>query len=204
MGNLIKIFANESLANVLTLFCLNPASEFFQKTIADRTGKRLIQVQRSLKTLEDIGLITSRKEGRMIFYKAEPTHPAFQDLKNIFMKTISLGDTLRKALEQYAKQIDFAWIYGSVAQGKEKSDSDIDLVMISDLSLKELSQITEPLTASLNRELNPLFMSPFSLIKRIQEGDHFVAQLMQGEKIWIIGDDRLFRRFIRARVTENP
>lgn len=203
MGSLVKIFANEALAKVLSLFCMNPATEFFQRAIARETGKQLIQVQRSLRTLEGVGLITTRKQGRMSFYKAVPTHPAFQDLKNIFIKTISLGDTLRKALEERAKRIEFAWIYGSVAQGKEKFDSDIDLVLVSNLTLKELSQITGPLTDSLNRDLNPLFLTPKSLLKRLQEKDHFTSRLIEGEKIWIIGNDHQFRRFINTRSSQT-
>lgn len=196
MGNIVKIFANEALAKVLALFCVNPSTEFFQRAIARETGKQLIQVQRSLKTLEESGLITARKQGRMQFYKAVSTHPAFQDLKNIFVKTISLGDTLRKALAQHAKHIEFAWIYGSVAQGREKSDSDIDLILVSDLTLKETSEIIGPLVDSLHRELNPLLLTPQALLKRVREKDHFITELIQGEKIWIVGDDHHFRRFI--------
>ncbi len=195
MASLIKIFANETLTRVLTFFFLNPATELFQRTIARQVGKALIQVQRSLKTLEDVGLITVRKEGRMVFYKAHVTHPAFQDLKNIFIKTVALGDILRKELEPHGKEIQFAWIYGSVAKGHENQDSDIDLLIISDLSLKDLSKVTSPLMEKLSRELNPLFLTPKSLLKRIQEKDPFISSLIKQPKIWMIGNDDDFRRF---------
>jgi predicted nucleotidyltransferase len=198
MGSLVKIFANETLVKVLSLFFLNPATEFFQRAIATEIGKALIQVQRSLKILEELGLVSSRRQGRMIFYKADPGHVVFQDLKNIFLKTFVLGDTLRKEMQRYSKHIQFAWIYGSVAQGREKSDSDIDLAIISDLTLKELSQVTESLIESLDRELSPLFLTPKTFLMRIHEKDHFVTRLIQGEKIWMIGDDHQLRRFIES------
>lgn len=204
MTSLLKIFANEPLARVLSLFFLNPSTEFFQRAVVKEIGKGLIQAQRSLKILEETGLITARKVGRMIFYKAVSTHPAFQDLKNVFLKTISFGDTLRKALGAHSKHIQFAWIYGSVAQGCEQADSDIDLVVISDLTLKELSQVIGPLADSLNRELSPLFLTPVSFRNRLHEKDHFVTRLVQDKKIWMIGDDQQLRRFIDRGSLKTP
>jgi len=93
MDPLVKLFANPSLVEILNLFLLNPEEEFYQSDIAKKTNKALMQVQRPLKTLKEIGLISSVQRGRMVYYQAVRTHPAFEDLKRLFLKTLSLGES---------------------------------------------------------------------------------------------------------------
>ena len=55
MTPFLKLFANPSLAETLGLFLLNPEKEFYQSDIVKKTGHALMQVQRALKILEEIG-----------------------------------------------------------------------------------------------------------------------------------------------------
>src|SRR5262249_19559533 len=98
MSPLLQLFANPPLVKTLGLFLMNPEEEFYQTDIVKKTDLALVQVQRALKTLEKIGLISSVKRGRMVYYKAIRTYPGFGDLKNLFFKTISLGENVRNAL----------------------------------------------------------------------------------------------------------
>lgn len=203
MSPFLKLFANPSLAETLGLFLLNPETEFCQSAIVKKTHHALVQVQRAVKTLEEIGLVSSERRGRMVYYKAIRSHPGFEDLKRLFLKTIVIGDCIRDAFGPMAEKIDWAFIYGSVASGQESADSDIDLFIIADLTLKELSKALGPLSRNLGRELNPILLKKEEFLKRVQNNDHFVAEIVNVSKIWLIGDEDEFKNMVKRRKNKS-
>ena len=56
-----------------------------------------------------------------------------------FFKSVGISEALKENLHD--KQIKIAFIYGSYARGEESLLSDIDLMIIGDISSKELSGI---------------------------------------------------------------
>ncbi|HSW72068.1 MAG TPA: nucleotidyltransferase domain-containing protein [Chlamydiales bacterium] len=201
MNSLIKIFANQTLVETLNLFLLNPDEEFYQFDISKRIKKALMQVQRVLKTLQEVGLISSIKHGRMVYYRAVRTHPAFEDLKHLFLKTISLGETVRLALQPFHDSIYLTFIFGSVAKDTESLESDIDLFIISDISLRELSQVLTPLSHALKRELNPIIYKREDFKKKLLARDHFLTRIIKEPKLWIIGNEDNLKQLVKRGKT---
>lgn len=203
MSSLLKIFANPSLAETLSLFLVNPEEEFYQFEIAQKTAKALIQIQRALKTLEEVGLVSSVRRGKMIYYKIVKNHPAFEDLKRLFLKTIALGEGIRQALLPLHDKIYLVFIFGSVARGDENMESDIDLFIVAELTLRELSKALSPLSKGLHRELNPIIFTPQEFQKRISQKDHFLVEVMNSPKLWILGNENEFRQMAKGRKTQT-
>lgn len=203
MNPISKLFANPTLVEVLGLFLQSPEEELYQTEIVKKTHKSLMQVQRSLKILEEVGLIVASREGRMVYYKAVRNHPAFEDLKRLFFKTVALGDTLRKALLPFKSRIHLAFIFGSVARGEESADSDIDLFVLADTTLRELSKVFGPLSKQLQRELNPVVFGSLEFKKRLLEKDHFLLQVIDSPKLWIIGDENELKQLGKRGETQD-
>ncbi len=195
MSPLLKLFATPTLAEILSLLFLNPEEEFYQSELAKKIQKGLIQVQRTIKVLEETGLIASTHRGRMIYYRAARTHPAFNDLKNLFLKTLSLGESIQKALLSF--KISLAFIFGSVARGNESIDSDIDLFIVTKVTLRELSKALGPLSKKLQRELNPVIFEPDEFKNKISKNDPFLIEVLQAPKLWIIGNDRILKQMLK-------
>ncbi len=199
MSAIIKIFANPTMVEVLSLFLQSPDEELYQADIVKRSGKSLMQVQRTLKTLQEVGLITSFHRGRFIFYKVVTSHPIFEDLKKLFLKTVALGDVIRLALAPLSNKITASFIFGSIAQGSETLDSDIDLFILGDISLRELSKILGQLSKKLKRELNPVVFGLSEFKKRLSHNDHFLLEITSKPNIWIAGDENEFARMVKRR-----
>jgi predicted nucleotidyltransferase len=189
LSNLSELFPNPALVEVLSLFLLHPENEFYQRGIAEATGNALRQVQRALKRIERAGLVTKTRRGNMVYYKAERMHPAFEDLKHVFLKTVALGDVLREALGPLANKVKLAFIFGSLAQGRETAQSDIDLFLVGELSLKELIKLLGPVISELGREFNPVVYPPDEFKKKARENHHFITEVIRGSKIWLIGNE---------------
>ncbi|MBS3905038.1 MAG: nucleotidyltransferase domain-containing protein [Simkania sp.] len=203
MSSLFKLFANPTLVETLSLFLLNPEEEFYQSLLVRKTGKALMQVQRALKTLKEVGLIASEHQGRMVYYKAVKTHPIFQDLKKMFLKTVSLGEGIRRALLPIQNKISIAFIFGSVAKDTESLDSDIDLFIVGDLTLRELIKSLSPFSKGLQRELNPVIFETLEFKKRVLEKDHFLVEVIGSPKLWILGNENDLKRLVKGRKTKG-
>jgi predicted nucleotidyltransferase len=148
-------------------------------------------VQRELAQLEAAELVTVRRVGNQKHYQANASAPIFEELRGLVLKTSGLVDVLRAALAPLAAQIDQAFIYGSIAKGKDTAESDVDLMVVSEkLSYADLFAALEPATQRLQRTVNPTLYTPIEIDKRILDDNSFVKRVMAQPKLWVIGEDR--------------
>lgn len=192
-----ELFSSSTMTDLLNIFFLHSTEEFYQRELSRLTGNPLYLVQRELVRMERAGIIRKEKRGNRVYYAAQNENPAFLDLKRFFMKTIALGDRLSEVLAPLSSKIDFAFIYGSVAAGEDKAESDIDILVVGRTSLKELSMILGQAGRELGREINPNVYSVSEFKKRAGEGNSFLKSIIEGHKIWLIGDPDKLAEFIR-------
>jgi predicted nucleotidyltransferase len=183
------LFASHTLARLLTAFVTRSQADFYQKELADAAGTGLYAVQRELARLERLGLVTKAPRGNRVYYQANRSHPAFEDLKRLVLKTMALGDALRAALVPLSDRVRVAFVYGSFARGEETAASDVDLLMVGNLTLREASAVLGPVGRDLGRELNTAVYPEDEFKAKTAEGHHFLAEVLKGEKIYLIGDD---------------
>lgn len=124
-----ELLTSSTRAKLLTLLLTHPREEFYLRELHRRLGQSLHAVQHEVARLERLELVTVSRRGRQKFYKANERHPLFPDLKRIVYKTAALGDVLRGALAA-VQGMRAAFIYGSVAKGREGAGSDIDLMVV--------------------------------------------------------------------------
>ena len=103
------------------------------------------------------------------------------------MKTLGLADVLREALQALEERIRLAYIYGSFASGTARAKSDVDLMIVGDLGLKDLAGPLAEAERLLSREVNVTVYSEEEYRSRLNEEDGFVARVHQGAKIMIMG-----------------
>lgn len=188
MSDIVSIFATPTLAALLAVFAREPERTYIQKELVDETGGSLYLVQRELKRLEDAGLVARETRGRQVEYTANVQHPAFAGLRDVLLATVALGDRLRAALPDLPG-VHLAFVFGSVAAGDETPDSDLDIFVVGDLGLRDVSTRLVPVLRDVGREPNIITMSESEFRDRALRGDHLVATVMAGPKMWIVGDD---------------
>jgi predicted nucleotidyltransferase len=90
---------------------------------------------------------------------------------------------IRDSLSPVREKIAFAFIFGSSARHQQAADSDIDLFILGDVSLKELSPYLRTAEDKLGKPINSVLYPEASFIEKYQNGDSFLADVVQREKI---------------------
>ncbi|NOQ41277.1 MAG: nucleotidyltransferase domain-containing protein, partial [Desulfuromusa sp.] len=137
---------------VLALLLLRSDERFHVRGIARLTGIPAGSLHRELSLLAKAELLVRQKEGHQVYYQANRQSLIFSELAGIFRKTAGLPDIIRATLLPLADEVELAFIFGSVAQGKERSDSDIDLFILGETSFPVIVESLTDLHEQLGRE----------------------------------------------------
>ncbi len=145
-------------------------------------------ISRELDKLVAAGLLTVSRTGNQNHYQADSTNPVYNELLGIVKKTFGIADEIRHALRPYVKQIELAFIYGSIAKSSETASSDIDLLVVSEsLSYADLMNVLIVAEKSLGRPVNPSIYTIEQIKTRLKENNAFISRVMVQPKIWIKG-----------------
>lgn len=184
-----SIFSSRTLVRALSVFVLDPERSFYQQELLRKTGGQLRPLQLALVKLAIADLITTRRDGRQVYYRANALNPVFGDLKSLFEKSFAIGDVLRDALEPQVPKIRLAFIYGSAASGELRSASDIDLFVIGAVSRKAITASLGDAETRLGREVNISLYEPGRFADAARLRDPFVLDVMSRPKTWLVGDE---------------
>lgn len=193
------LYASANLSDALftatqqrVLGCLfgQPGRSFSISELIQTTGAGSGAVQRELARLAGSGLLTVEPLGKQKLYRANPDSPIHDELVAIVRKTFGLAMPLREALAPLADHLHAAFVYGSVAKGRDTASSDIDLMLVSDaLTYADAMAALHPLMERLGREINPTLYTRAELRKRIADGNSFITRVLAQPRLWLIGSD---------------
>jgi uncharacterized protein len=82
-----------------------------------------------------------------------------------------------------------AFVFGSVAQGSAKADSDIDLMVVGSLGLRKVTSLLSGVGNQLGREINPHVLTPEEYRERVRRKEHFVSTVMASQKLFVVGTE---------------
>lgn len=189
-SSLGALLLGKTRLSVLSLLLPQPERRLYLREILRLTGAGQGAVQRELEKLTSAGILTKTREGNLTYYQANQQAPVFGDLKGLVEKTAGITGALREALLPLADAIERAFLFGSVARGEERAGSDIDLMVVGDVSFMDVVAAISPMQESLGREINPTAFTRAEFRQRIDEGDHFLTQVMSEDRVDLIGGDR--------------
>jgi predicted nucleotidyltransferase len=140
--------------------------------------------------LEQAGLVEVTRAGNQKHYQARRESPIFAELQGLVAKTIGIVEPLRNSLKLMAHNIRAAFIFGSIAKGRDHAGSDIDLLVISEiLRYSDLFEAVQEAEARLARPINPTVMNIADWRAKRAHEDSFAARLAAQPKLFVIGSD---------------
>jgi predicted nucleotidyltransferase len=187
---LVELLFGAYRRRILSLLLLRPDQSFYVREIGRLTGVPAGSLHRELKSLTDADLLTRSPVGNQVRYQADRACPVFEELASVFRKTAGLADVLREALEPLGPVVRLAFVFGSVAQGKERATSDVDVMVVGKAPFARVVEALAPAGERLGRQVNPVVMGPDVFRSKLKAHDRFVARVVREPKIFLIEDAR--------------
>ena len=134
---LLKFFAHNNSGYLRSL-----AKEFDESTNSVRV---------ELNRLTEAGLLQSGENGKTKLYRANESHPFYQEIRNMVSKFLGLDELLEKVVMRMGN-VEKAYIVGDYAQGIDSGT--IEMILVGqDLDLEYLDFLTEKTYEKLNRKV---------------------------------------------------
>jgi uncharacterized protein len=187
-NSLAQILSSSVKAEVFRLLFGLDGKPLHVRELERRSGLAIGTVRQELDRLTKLGLIAARTDGNRKYYTAREDHPLYPEIRGLVLKTSGLADLLRSALKK-EKNIDVAFVFGSFAHSRERAHSDVDLLVIGTVGLRQLTKLLSGVAEKIGREINPHVFSPAEFRRRKRAGDHFVKTVLAEPRIFIIGDE---------------
>jgi len=187
MNRLPEILSSRARAEIFRLLFSGTGEEFHVREMERRSGLNESTVRQELRKLVRLDLVQSRRDSNRVYYRAKTENPLYPEIRNLVLKTSGLADVLKSALAD--KRIRVAFVFGSIASGEEKTGSDVDLMVIGRLGLRDLSGLLSGVEEKIGREVNPHVMSEKEFRSRLKAKEHFMSSVLKGPKILLIGSE---------------
>ncbi|MFH1259341.1 MAG: nucleotidyltransferase domain-containing protein [Elusimicrobiota bacterium] len=172
-------------SKILNYFFLNEKVRIYVNELARKLEEEPKNVYRILLSLEESGILTSEFSGRERYFFLNRKNRLLKEYKTIFFKTAGLEAILKKAVAKIP-DVKEAYIYGSYANKRYKSGSDIDLLLIGNHKRMDAQKIIYEIQQSLNTEINILNLTEENFRKRKEEKDQLITSVFGGKVIKIL------------------
>ena len=187
------LFRSKTLVHVLGFLLLNQTGEFYLSELAKRAGLAPSTVLRELNRLELLDIVAKTKKGTAVFYRINRDCIIHEELRRIFLKFELADKIIAKELAQY--DIRYALIYGSFARGTETESSDIDLLVIGQVSRDRFYQSVSSLEGKIGREINAIVWNDQQFSSK-KERSSLLGHMKLNEIIMVRGDEDGFKQAI--------
>jgi predicted nucleotidyltransferase len=179
---------------VLGLLYGRPDEALYMRQIIRMTAFSPGSVKRELDELVAAELVTRETRGKQVFFQANVESPIYNELRSLLLKTVGAAGVVRTALSPLAGRMRVAFLYGSAARGPVRRASDIDVMIVGNVTFEEVSDALCPAQDMLGREVNPVVYSVAEFQTKLRARHHFVSEVMAGEKVFLFGDSSELER----------
>lgn len=199
LDQLSPFLGSEARARLLAHFVVHPESREHVRSLERHTGLGKRSLQAELARLEAMGLVRREREGRRVTYVRSGYTPQWRAIEAL-VGEYGIPLLLRDALAD-VPGIEAAFIFGSLARGDARPDSDVDLLVYGEsIAGKAFSKATRDIALSLDRRVDiKLYDEAAQFLADARPGASFLPNALAGPKIWLIGSDLALPVTLRLR-----
>ena len=190
----------ETRRAILATMLLEPQRSWYLSDLAAHLGRRNpSSLQRELDSLVSAQIVVRREEGNRVYFQANQNSPIYPELAGLLAKTTGLVEIVGRTIRPFQRRVKVAFIHGSLARGEEHAASDVDLLVVGDVGLSELSQALRPAEDKLARPINAATYAADEFSAKVQSGNHFLATVLKREKVFLVGGEDVLEELVAGR-----
>ena len=169
------IISSKTRIKLLVRFFFNPAIKSYLRELAKEFNLSTNAVREELNQLTKTNLLKSQKNGRNVYYAANPDHPLFPELKSMVSKVMGMDQVIDGIVSRLG-DLERAYLIGDYAEGKDTGI--IDLLLVGRFDQYHLNDLTRKTERYINRKIRPLTLST-------EEYGKLLPELDKGPKVLI-------------------
>ncbi len=166
---------------VLSLLTKFSDQELYEREVARSLGISAGSANRALNELFSSGVVTRRREGKMFFYSINSDDATIPELKKVI--NLLLIEPLIEDLKALSSRVV---LYGSCAQGKDTSESDLDLFVVTNdrQSVSDTINNFKFPRGYENIHIQPVIKTPVELLESEESERAFLGEVESGIELW--------------------
>lgn len=173
---------------LLQIFFSQPSEIFYVRQLVRETGQEINAVRRELAHMEKAGMVKKESRGNRVYYWFDRSYPLYQDLLSMFSRTYGLGRAVIKNRNKIG-HIRLAMLSGRYCRGLPTKEGLVDLLLVGEISMPELTKIIHEEEIKAGREINYTVMTKEEFEFRKKRRDPFLLGILLDSRIMLIGDE---------------
>lgn len=185
-SSLKHLFISQTRLKLInTLFYL-PKEIYYVRQLVRIIDEEINSVRRELDNLKKADIVESEWRGNRLYYWANQKNQLFSELLTISNKTSGLGVKLQSKDNDLGRIKLLIYSYKFITSEK-KSPDDIDLIIVGNVSYKEIENNIKQEEEIRGHEINYMIMDKNEFQMRKQKRDQFIVDFFLDCPVVIIG-----------------
>ncbi|MGD9495737.1 MAG: nucleotidyltransferase family protein [Armatimonadota bacterium] len=188
---------------MLSWICAHPDALIVGSKLARTLGLSASAVGTELSRLERLGMLRAEEPiGPARPYRVNERFPLLHGLQSVCLYATGIVAVLRELFAE-AEGVGVAAIFGSLARGDDRPDSDVDVLVVGEIDGIELARLAREAWRRTGREVMTLHYSVEELAEKASEAGAFLDRVLSGQLIFVKGDRDGLRRLALAEGGED-
>lgn len=147
------LISSKTRIKLLLKFFLNSNATAYLRSLESEFGESSNGIRIELNRLESAGLLNSESEGNKKIFRANTSHPLFNEIHNIVMKHIGLDRVVENVIQRLGN-VQRVYLVGDFSKGMDSNV--IDLIFIGDFDKSYLTSLVEKAEKLIGRKIRYL------------------------------------------------
>ena len=186
---LSKLFISKVRIKMLNQFLMDPQQEYHVRGLVRILEEEINAVRRELQNLESAGILISKRKGNKLFYQLDENCRYVVDLTRLMYQVRDHVVAIHTAVSRVSN-IQMALITGNYLKNSYDHDYDIDMLILGEVDVNELTVAIKKIEEKLGKELRVTVLHQKDLEFSYKKRDDFLLNILRGDKIFLIGSDK--------------
>lgn len=171
---------------LLSLLLLQPERDWTLQELSDPLAAPQSSIHRELGRAEAAGIIRRDATARPHRFSAATDEPLYEPLAALLRLSVGVEEQLRTALTR--PDVQAAVIHGSWASGTRRPGSDIDLLVVGDVDLREMRRLVRPIGKTAGRTIDLTVMTADEFRRLVADHSSFGRRLLEAPTTPLVGE----------------
>lgn len=191
MSSLQDFMISKVRVKMMELFFTKPEEMYYVREITREIKEEINAVRRELDKMLGTGLLKSEQRGNRLYYFLNKRYLYYEELEQMVAKSTGMGRKIRK-LRRKLGNVTFVMFSGRFIRKLPTRQGDVDMLVIGDVVLPELTALIKEEEKRIGREINYAVFSDEEFEFRKTRRDPFIMDVLYASRALVIGSEEEF------------